>query len=107
MFFKRNYETIDATQLKDLLAKKINLIDVRETYEFQSGSIKGSKNIPMVGIMNNADSFLKKDETYYIICLSGSRSSRVCQILSAKGYKVINVKGGTGYFGMMYNEHIA
>ena len=107
MFFKKNYESIDAKQLKELLSKRINLIDVREKYEFKSGKIKGSINVPMVGIINNAGHFLKKEQTYYIICLSGSRSSRVCHVLSSQGYNVINVKGGTGYFGMMYNEHIA
>lgn len=107
MFFKKNYESIDASELNALLSKKINLIDVREVYEFRSGHIKGSKNIPMVGMINNASHFLNKKETYYIICLSGARSAQVCNRLSASEYKVINVKGGTGYFGMMYKEHIA
>ncbi len=50
---------------------------------------------------------INKNETYYIICLSGSRSAQVCHRLAASEYKVINVKGGTGYFGMVYKEHIA
>lgn len=107
MFFRKSYQSISVNELKELLGSNINLIDVREGYEYKSGHVKGAKSIPMTGIINNAEHFLKKDEKYYIICQSGARSGRVCQVLSEKGYDVVNVNGGTGHFAMMYNEHIA
>ena len=35
-----------------------------------------------------------KDENYYVMCLSGARSTAACQYLASKGYKVTNVMGG-------------
>ncbi|HEO8337117.1 TPA: rhodanese-like domain-containing protein, partial [Streptococcus agalactiae] len=32
---------------------------------------------------------------YYLVCQRGGRSIRACQFLELKGYKVINVDGGT------------
>lgn len=82
----------------DSMIGKINLIDIREEYEFRGGSIKSAKNIPMRELLKNVDKYLKKDEEYYIICQSGARSSRVCSGLSRQGYDVINVSGGVGSY---------
>ena len=35
-----------------------------------------------------------KNKVYYIYCSVGYTSSRVCNVLSSKGYKVVNVLGG-------------
>ena len=74
--------------------EKINLIDVRSPGEHKDHSIKGSKNIPMVGLIMNHEEFLKKDETYYIHCHGGVRSVSVINSLEGKGYNLINCKGG-------------
>ena len=75
-------------------AKSINLIDVRSPLEFQDGHVDGAKNIPMAGLMFNTNEFLKKDETYYLMCWSGNRSYATYQDLESKGYKVVQVEGG-------------
>ncbi|RRA53346.1 rhodanese-like domain-containing protein, partial [Streptococcus agalactiae] len=38
---------------------------------------------------------LDKNKEYYLVCQRGGRSIRACQFLELKGYKVINVDGGT------------
>ena len=38
------------------------------------------------------------EDTYYIICQSGARSSRACSILTKQGFDVINVSGGVGSY---------
>ena len=73
---------------------EINLIDVRSPGEYKSGHIEGAENIPMMGLIMNASSFLNKDETYYIHCLGGVRSSNVIRELEGQGYNLINCRGG-------------
>lgn len=81
---------------------KINLIDIREPYEYKSGHVPNAKNIPMNKVLESAEKYLDKEKEYHIICQSGGRSTRTCGILASKGYKVINVSGGTGgYRGIL------
>lgn len=77
---------------------KIDLIDVREPHEYKAGHVPNAKNIPMSTLIANADQYLKKEKTYYIICQSGSRSRGTANQLAKQGYKVIDVAGGTGRY---------
>jgi len=47
-------------------------------------------------LLNSPTNFLDKNETYYIMCQSGGRSSSAVSVLQRAGYDVINVKGGIG-----------
>jgi len=85
--------SITASELK-LLIPRAKIIDIRDNYQFNLGSIPTSINIPMNFLITNPDSYLTKNDTYYIYCEYGSRSKTVCEILSKKGYNVINVLGG-------------
>lgn len=82
----------------DKLLGSVDLIDIREPYEYKTGSIKTAKNIPMGTLLDNPDKYLKKDNTYYIMCQSGGRSNSACSVLSRKGYQVVNVAGGMGSY---------
>lgn len=95
--FKSSNEKVVHVNDIDALSN-IELIDIREGYEYKAGSIKGSKNIPMGELLNNPDKYLQKDKTYYIVCQSGARSSAACKQLSKKGFEVINVAGGFGAY---------
>lgn len=77
---------------------EIDLIDIRDEYEYKSGHIPTAKNIPMGELLNNSEAYLEQDKEYYIVCQSGGRSSIACADLSSKGYKVINVSGGTSSY---------
>ncbi len=85
-------KSININEIKDL--GKINLIDVRETNEFAQSRIEGARNIPMMGLMTNHEQFLDKNDTYYIMCLSGGRSYQVASHLESLGYDVVNLEGG-------------
>ncbi len=85
-------KSIDVNEIKNL--DKNMVIDIREVEEYAQKSIDGVKNIPMSGLLLNADSFLNKQDTFYIMCLSGGRSSMACQQLSQQGYDVVNLSGG-------------
>lgn len=92
---KDEIEGIKVNDLDDLIGK-IELIDIREPYEYQAGSIKTAKNIPMGNLLNQPNKYLIKDKTYYIMCLSGARSRRTSKELAKQGYHIINVLGGMG-----------
>ena len=96
-FSKNKFDSVNVNDLDELLGK-INLIDVRENYEYKSGHLPTAKNIPMSSIVTEPEKYLDEAKEYHIICQSGGRSSRVCSNLSSRGYKVINVAGGTGSY---------
>lgn len=97
-FLKRNdRKVINVNEIDDLIGK-IQLIDIREKYEYAGGSIKSSKNIPMGELLNDPEKYLEKDKEYYIICQSGGRSLRACNALSSHGFNVTNVSGGMGAY---------
>ncbi|MDY0214311.1 MAG: rhodanese-like domain-containing protein [Bacilli bacterium] len=77
----------------------LNIIDVRETYEFERGHIPGAINIPLSAFDLNK---LDKSKEYYVVCETGARSIEVAKALAQYGYKIINVMGGTSaYRGML------
>lgn len=97
-FFKRNnIESVNVNDLDELIGK-IELIDIREPYEYQSGSIKTAKNIPMGELLNASGDYLMKHKKYYIMCQSGGRSGGVTQALEKQGFQVVDVKGGMGAY---------
>ncbi|SFR92432.1 rhodanese-like domain-containing protein [Anaeromicropila populeti] len=94
---KDSKKEVHVNEIDNLLGT-IELIDIREPYEYAAASIKGAKNIPMGEILEKKDKFLTKDKTYYIMCQSGGRSRHACSILEKQGYDVINVAGGMGSY---------
>lgn len=88
-------KSITISELKDILNnEKVNLIDVRSSMEYRAGHIENSINIPLNQIPFECENF-KEDESYYIVCLSGARSSRACKFLcKSKNLDAINIDGG-------------
>ncbi len=93
MFVKKIKAAELKAQLQSHDIKLMNVIDVRTKEEIANGSIAGSKAIAMDKLLQNPNSYLKKSETYYILCQSGVRSGKVCKKLK-KEYNVISVAGG-------------
>lgn len=99
------FKKIDAISTSDLSValktKKMQLIDVRETSEYASGHIKGSRNIPLGQISSFT---APKGVRVAVICQSGMRSHRAYKILKKKGLDVVNVNGGMmAWKGKMVN----
>jgi rhodanese-related sulfurtransferase len=97
IFGKNDIGSISVCDLNSKLGK-INLIDVRESYEYKGGHVQTAKNIPMGIILAYPEKYLDKSKEYHIICQSGSRSSRTCKKLLGLGYNVVNILGGTGSY---------
>jgi adenylyltransferase/sulfurtransferase len=69
------------------------LVDVRETYEYEICNIGGDL-IPMGEVMSNLDK-ISKEKTVVVHCRSGGRSGTIVQFLESNGYtNVVNLKGG-------------
>ncbi len=76
--------------------EKLNLIDVREPYEYQEFNI-GAQLIPLGKIQTMDVEELEdlRDQELIMICRSGQRSMMACMILDTLGFKnTKNLAGG-------------
>ncbi len=84
--------------VKDLKQKIDNkeyfqLIDVRETFEYEMSNL-GGENIPLAGILIEADR-ISKDKPVIVHCRSGKRSAIAVMQLERLGYtNLYNLRGG-------------
>ena len=88
--------SISAKELNELInsAERIQIIDVREHFEWDICHIEGALNIPMNLIIESIDK-ISKDITTVIMCHHGIRSMNVIHYLESIGYKkLINLDGG-------------
>lgn len=90
-------EQIDVEQLKQWYKNNHSapyFIDIREPAEYVEGHIPGVPLLPMQQIPEAAES-MKKDESYVLICRSGSRSQHAAHYLKENGFgQVKNFSGG-------------
>lgn len=90
------FKTVQITDLTDedldAMASQNQLIDVRETDEYNAGHIEGAHNYPLSTL--NTKFPLDQGKTYYIYCQAGKRSQQASQMLSDSGFQVINLNGG-------------
>ncbi|MBD2871201.1 rhodanese-like domain-containing protein [Paenibacillus arenilitoris] len=80
------------TRLKE--GETVNLVDVRETDEWEAGHIKEARSIPLSELLERLGELRQGDREIVLICRSGGRSGRACDYLHAQGYNVVNVTGG-------------
>jgi len=74
--------------------RKAQLIDVRETNEYNNGHILGARNIPLSQLKMRQKE-IRKDQPVYLYCQSGMRSGRAAQMLRRLGYRDLHqLKGG-------------
>lgn len=92
------YTDVGVAQFEEALADRDNtvLLDVRTAAEYAAGHLPGALLIDA-----NADTFstaacrlLPRGKTIAVYCRSGRRSAHAANLLSQKGYRVINLKGG-------------
>ena len=94
---KEFLEEITATELNDLIKNKsdLQIIDVREPYEFEIAKIPNTKLIPLGEIVKRANE-IDSDKTIVVHCKGGVRSAKAIAALKENGYagKLFNLKGG-------------
>ncbi len=87
---------ITVQELKRLLdsGTQVNLIDVREPYEYEFCDINGSRLIPVGQIQSRVNEFRPNGE-YVLYCHVGEKSGWVVNFLRQLGFKKVkNLKGG-------------
>ena len=88
---------ITIEELKERMDKgeKLNLIDVRDEYEFDEFNI-GAKLIPLGELPDRLEEINAwKEEEILVHCRSGARSGRAKEYLASEGFtNVRNVLGG-------------
>ncbi len=88
-------ETIDVAELEKQYKANpsMKIVDVRKPGEWEAEHIASSQNVALDFINDNM-SQIKKDETYFMHCRSGYRSTIAISILKARGYEnLVNIHG--------------
>ena len=88
---------ISARQVKAMLkhGDQFTLLDVREPWELEKASLKGSKNIPMGDVPMRANQEFDPDDHIVVVCHHGVRSLSVTNWLRQQGFeKVQSMRGG-------------
>jgi len=85
---------ITLQELEQLTNPNYHIIDIRPPYEYSISHIKNAVNIPYDILLTYPESYLKRDQAYYLICDHGSQSLRASAILQSYGYNVASIKNG-------------
>lgn len=79
--------------------RRTHLIDVREPAEYAAGHVPGAVSIPL-GQLAARLADVPKNDTVFVICASGSRSSQAADTLTGFGVNAVSVAEGTsGWVG--------
>ena len=94
------FKNISVEKLADLLNEvDVELIDVRTEVEFREVHVENALNVPLDRLNETTvrELFASAGEKpVYMICNSGRRSEKACQVAQKHGFEnVINVEGGT------------
>ena len=76
------------------------IVDVREPYEFQSGRVEGSINIPLGQIPGMIEEFKNMKKPLVLCCASGGRSSQATSFLAHNGVEEVYNGGGWNMVAM-------
>jgi rhodanese-related sulfurtransferase len=91
-----DYESITPSELKERLdgGDRPEILDVRESWEFELARIEGSTLIPLSELPDRFRELDPAAETV-VICHHGSRSAYATRALAQTGFrKVLNLEGG-------------
>ena len=88
--------TIEIDDLDALLTRSaVNVLDVRDPWEFALGHVPGAIHVPMQELPARLAE-LSHDKPYAVICASGGRSQGATDFLLARGFAgAVSVWGGT------------
>ena len=73
------------------------ILDVRTASEFQSGHLKGAKNLDVLNTQEFVQTIenMDKKASYFVYCRSGQRSLFSCQMMDEMGFEsTYNLAGG-------------
>jgi rhodanese-related sulfurtransferase/glyoxylase-like metal-dependent hydrolase (beta-lactamase superfamily II) len=89
----RGTPQVDALNALRLIEQGALLLDVREPDEWAAGHVPDAVSIPM-GDVHDRQRELSKDRRLVAVCRIGGRSAAITEALIARGFDVVNLKGG-------------
>ena len=99
----RDFKQINVDKVRELVESGAFIVDVREKYEYKTGHIKGSLNIPLSQLRNRL-SEIPMDRNVYLHCRTGQRSYNAVMALQNRGYdNVYNITGS--FLGLSFYEY--
>ena len=99
----KDFKQINVDKVRELVESGAFIVDVRETYEYKRGYIKGSVNIPLSRLRSSLTE-IPKDRPVYLHCRTGQRSYNAVMVLQNLGYdNVYNITGS--FLGLSYYEY--
>jgi rhodanese-related sulfurtransferase len=85
---------LDADRVKEMLDRgEIELVDVREQYEWDAGRIPGARHVELERLAGRAEE-LPRDRPIVFQCRLGARSAMAAQAFRASGWEAYNLTGG-------------
>jgi rhodanese-related sulfurtransferase len=88
-------------------AEPFTLLDVRESWEFETARIEGAKLMPMGDVPSRAHQELDPDEPIVVICHHGVRSLNVTVWLRQQGFeKAQSMRGGIDAWSRRVDERV-
>jgi rhodanese-related sulfurtransferase len=73
----------------------VQIVDVREPYEWEAGHIAGAIHIPLQALMSGAEAGrVDQGLPVVAVCRVGNRSELATVMLQARGYAAANLEGG-------------
>lgn len=74
---------------------ELQIVDVREQWEWNAGRIEGAVHIPLNDLLSGGDKgMLDQGTPVVLVCKTGSRSELATLMLQARGYQAENLEGG-------------
>jgi rhodanese-related sulfurtransferase len=74
---------------------QVQLLDVREDWEWDAGHIEGATHIPLNRVLEGATEELDPDRPVVIYCKTANRSEVARLMLEAKGFRARVMDGGS------------
>lgn len=91
-----DFYRIDVAEAKELIASgDVDIVDVREPWEYEKGHIPNARLVPLNTLLGNPQEHLHRDNIL-MVCGVGQRSAVAAEMAAALGYtRVYNLEGGT------------
>jgi rhodanese-related sulfurtransferase len=85
---------VDPDRAKELIEEgDIQLVDVRETYEWEAGRIAGARHIELERLASQAET-LDRERPVLFYCRLGARSAMAANAFRRAGFEAYTVDGG-------------
>ncbi len=73
---------------------EVQVVDVREPFEWEAGRIEGSVHVPLNDVLAGRAEGLDPERPIVVVCSGGNRSELATMMLRARGLEAYNLSEG-------------